>query len=184
MQNTTRNNTRHDKAPGTKTPAPALKADFEAEGRADAAATEADDERRLESELEQLLNMMGTLTSCAPEVQAQNDEQVRTLMLSLTEGAMKQEKFKREAQETAGRKKPLAETRIKTRKPRYRMKKQSRFMAPTDKTSDKMQEFLNASQPLVTACVAAAFAEQTAARRLDCRSAAEAQAPMPRPLPA
>jgi len=146
------------------------------QSRADALAAEADDERRLELELEQLLNQMGTLTSCAPEVQAQNDEQVRLMTLSLIDAAAKQEKFRREAQEAASRKKPLAETRIKTRKPRYRMKKQGRGL--TQMTT--MEEFLKASQPLVTACVAATFAQR--AFSADCRSAAQLQAP--RPLPA
>lgn len=83
----------------------------------------AEDQRLFDRDLETLLTDISTIMSCAPEAQAQTDERIRTMMLGLKiPGSQPDLKniFALQVQRVANRANPVAELRIKTRKPRCR----------------------------------------------------------------
>lgn len=89
-------------------------------------STLAEDQRLFDRDFETLLTDISLIMSCQPELQAQTDERIRSRLLGLkatsslpngTPARMKNT-FALQAQNVANRKNPVAEIRVKTRRPR------------------------------------------------------------------
>jgi len=87
----------------------------------------AEDQRLFDRDFETLLTDISLILSCQPEVQAETDERIRTRLLGLNptshlpngSPARMKNTFALQAQNIANRKNPVAEIRVKTRRPRH-----------------------------------------------------------------